>query len=56
MHCSHLTHASQEMKSVRCVCGLSVLRESVGGRDIRMWSGSVCGAVDVAVGGSVRWQ
>lgn len=49
MHCSRLTHASQEMKSVRCVCGC-VVWESVGGRDVRMWSRSVCGTVDVAAG------
>lgn len=49
MLCSRLTHASQEMKSVRCVCGC-VLWESVGGRDVRMWSGCVCGTVDVAAG------
>lgn len=49
MHCSRLTHASQEMKSVRCVCGC-VVWESVGGRDVRMRSGSVCGTVDVAAG------
>lgn len=49
MHCSRLSHASQEMKSVRCVCGC-VVWQSVGGRDVRMWSGSVCGTVDVAAG------
>lgn len=37
------------MKSVRCVCGCA-LWESVGGRDVRMWSGCVCGTVDVAAG------
>lgn len=47
MHCSRLTHASQEMNSVRCVCGC-VLWERVGGRDKKMWSVCVCGAVDVA--------
>lgn len=49
MHSSRLTHASQEMKSVRCVCGC-VVWESMGGRDVRMWSRSVCGMVDVAAG------